>query len=116
MDCLLNAIFWAESNLQLLHPWDHLEHWLMCPLVHHLVVDHLEKDHLVEVLNFLMRSVIAPIDSQGPLSEESVLVFSMALHMGSSLAHCLVQIPLSLESFLLSNHGLILLLDQNHTP
>ena len=57
----------------------------MIPLVDclaHLVEDHLEKDHVVEVLNFLVRSVVAPMDLQVPLSEESVLSFLMAFHMG----------------------------------
>ena len=35
---------------------------------------------------------------------------------GFSLADCLVQIPLFLESFLLSCHGLNPLMDQNHIP
>ena len=43
----------------------------MVPLVdclQHLAEDHLEMDHVVEVLNFLMRSVVAPMNLEVPLS------------------------------------------------
>ena len=51
----------------------------------------------MEVLNFLMMSVVAPIHLEVPLSLESVL-FLMVVHMDSSLVHHhLAQIPLSHE-------------------
>ena len=53
----------------------------MAPLVdclEHLVEDH----HVVEVLNFLMMSVVAPIHLEVPLFLESVL-FLMVVHMDS---------------------------------
>ena len=71
----------------------------MAPLVdclEHLVEDH----HVVEVLNFLMMSVVAPIHLEVPLFLESVL-FLMVVHMDSSLVHHLAQMPLSHESVLL---------------
>ena len=79
----------------------------MAPLVDCLV--HLGEDHLEEVLNFLMRSVVAPMHLEVPLSLESVLFFSMVVHMDSAWVHCLVQMPLSHESFLLLHHKLNLL-------
>ena len=82
------------KDLQLLHLWD----------------------HLVEVLDFLMRSVVAPMDLEVPLSEESVLFSLMAVHMDSSLVHCLVQMPLFLESFLLSHQKFNPTMDQKHIP
>ena len=60
----------------------------MVPLVdclEHLAEDHLEMDHVMEVLNFLMRSVVAPMNLEVPLSLESVLFSLMAVHMDSSL-------------------------------
>ena len=61
--------------------------WPLAPVGHLVVVhlvelDHLAEAHLLEALNFLMRSVVAPIDCQVPLSAGSVLVVLMAVHMG----------------------------------
>ena len=76
----------------------------MAPLVNcleHLVEDH----HFVEVLNFLMMSVVAPMHLEVPLFLESVL-FLMVVHMDSSWVHHLAQMPLSHESFRLLHHKL----------
>ena len=76
----------------------------MAPLVEcleHLVEDH----HVVEVLSFLMMSVVTPMHLEVPLLLESVL-FWMAVHMGFAWFHHPVQIPLILESFLLQCHRL----------
>jgi hypothetical protein len=62
-------------------------------------------DHLVEVLNFLMMSVVAPMHLEGPLFLESVL-FLMVVHMDSSWVNHLAQMPLAHESFRRLHHKL----------
>ena len=96
----------------------------MAPLVdclEHLVEDH----HVVVILDFLMRSVVAPIHLEVPLFLESVL-FLMVVHMDFPWVHqpaqiplflesLLLQIPLFLESLLLLHHRLIPQSGQSHS-
>ena len=97
----------------------------MAPLVdclEHLVENH----HIVEILDFLMMSVVAPIHLEVPLFLESVLflevplflesvLFLMAVRMDCSLVHHPAQIPLFLESLLLQHHRLNPQQGQNHS-